>query len=233
MQPRDPNSKPAGTPADGRAETTRAVAPKREPTVTLPSPTAPKPALMVDDPSVRSPNGFFDRAVSRWEALARRGGRRMTDDDVQLIAQGARERYMTGRYIDRGDDDDRVETLPGPVNEGSYVYPVREPQQPARAATPARRVEAQRPATSFDPRFVAPSRWHHESTGSGWDVASYDDWDRPGSDASSSSGRDQWSHEIPRDPSMHGGRETRGSHSAGRREDTPITAPRDRSRGRR
>jgi hypothetical protein len=166
----------------------------------------------------RGAGGFFDRAMERWHALA--GRRRMKDAEAQLIARGARERYMSGRNVDR---DDRDDTLPGPRNEGAYTYPMpvgergmergrhyvsaNAPRTGSMASDLPRPIpsmrdgsRSMRPPTVFEERYAAPPRWHREDDGNGWDQAAYDNWEGRQHGRSPAEGSDQWSHAIPRDP---------------------------------
>jgi hypothetical protein len=166
--------------------------------------------------------GFFDRALERWHALARRGGRRMrdADNDPQLIARGARDRYMRGP---RPEDESRDFPLPGPRNEGAYTYPMPvgergmerarhyvnppSPGMPSRPRFDAPRppdhrpgAEPMRPPAAFDERYGGARRWHRENDREEWDHAAFDNWDANVRGPSSADGRDQWSHPIPYDP---------------------------------
>lgn len=137
--------------------------------------------------------GFFDRALARWYALMRNGGRRMRFADAELIARGARERYMSGRYIDE------EESVSGPRNEGGYTYPVQ-PSAP-------RAVERRPPATHEsapmrnDERYESPpGPWHRDRTYDGWDPVEPGDRGGVFRGTSSDEGARQWSHRIERDP---------------------------------
>jgi len=139
--------------------------------------------------------GFFDRALERWYASMRRGERRMRFADAEMIARGARERYMSGRYIDE------EESLSGPRNEGAYTYPVQ-PGDPRAPERRPRAPEAHEPAPTRDfQRYQSPpGPWHRDHIHGGWDAIEPGDRGGELRGTSSDEGSQQWSHRIERDP---------------------------------